>query len=622
MARTREGVATSPRSIGGGVEAGEKDARTPSERLRAVLAHYGLAVRDASAPAAFALGLHYAALAPIHWLGRPGPIGRDVAVLAALTSAVLFALAARWVRKPPTPDYFGTWFAALVTLNNVHLVWRDGMPEDATGFYLMQLGLGFAGLSSARFWALTALGWAGFLPAPALAGFSSSWMQVSFAMGAALVLSFMIQSVRLRYGQRLERATVESERQRAAAELNLARFREEEAHRARLQERLAHAERLESLGLLAGGVAHDFNNLLAVVIGHASLAQGRAGGAELRGDLEAIVDAAERAALLSRELLAYAGRSAKMVSPIDFAREVAGVCALAQSSLPPRVTLRTTGIGGGAIVRADRGQLQQIVLNLLMNAGDATAEYSGHIDVSTGRKWLAAEVASALEPPLGRPAGHYCFVRVADDGAGMSAETLRHVFDPFFTTKQSGRGLGLAAALGIARAHGGGFRVKSERGIGSEFVLYVPETDEPALRAEPSPPSLRVARQRPLVLVVDDKDDVRRMVARALDSAGFRSVAVSSGREAVDVLLSRADEVAAAVVDMSMPEMDGEQTLRALRAIRSDLPVLLSSGFDAHEAAARLVAQPGVAFLAKPYRVAQIQELLGELIEGAARAAV
>ncbi len=605
------------------MEAGEKEPRTPAQRMRAVLAHYRLAVRDAAAPAAIALGGHYALLAPLHWLGRPGALGRDVAVLAALTSATLFGLAARWFRNPPSPNYFATWFTALVTLNNVHLVWRDRMPEDAIGFYLMQLGLGFAGLAPARFWALTALVWGGFLPALALAGFSADWMQVSFAMGAALVLAFMIQTVRLRYGERLERATLESERQRAAAETNLARFREEEAHRARLQERLAHAERLESLGLLAGGVAHDFNNLLAVVIGHASFAQSRAGGAELRGDLDAIVDAAERAALLSRELLAYAGRSAKIVSPIDFAREVAGVCALAKSSLPPRVLLRTAGIGGGAIVRADRGQLQQIVLNLLMNAGDATAAHGGQIDVSTGRKWLAAEEASALEPPLGRPAGHYCFVRVADDGAGMSAETVRHVFDPFFTTKQSGRGLGLAAALGIARAHGGGFRVKSERGLGSEFVLYVPETDEPALRADP-PPTLRVAHRRPLVLVVDDKDDVRRMVARVLDSAGFRCVAAASGREAIDVLLSRGGEVAAAVVDMSMPEMDGEQTLRALRAIRSDLPVLLSSGFDAHEAADHLVTLPGVAFLAKPYRVAQIQERLTKLIEGEgeARAAV
>lgn len=391
-------------------------------------------------------------------------------------------------------------------------------------------------------------------------------------------------------------------------------FRPEARQREHLQERLAHAERLESLGLLAGGVAHDFNNLLAIVIGRASLLQGRTANSNMLRELDSIIDAGERAALLSRELLAYAGRGTTIVALLDLAREVSGVCALARSSLAPGVELRVAESHGELVVRADRGQLQQIVLNLIINAGDATAERGGSILVTVGRETLNAERALALEPLLDRSAGEYCFLKVTDNGAGMNAETLKHVFDPFYTTKSNGRGLGLAAALGIAKAHGGGISVVSQENRGSDFTLYLPASEGQVADVELTSRSA-ASGDKPTILVVDDQEDVRRMVVRMLQSADYLTIDAGGGAAAMLMLEEQPQVVQVAIVDMSMPEMDGEATFHALRRIRPDLPILLSSGFDAHEAAARLARGSRVDFLAKPYRLEQLLKKLDVLVQ-------
>ncbi len=596
------------------------DARavvTPARELTL----FRLAIRDTSVPAAVVLGAYYAALVPVHWRTLAGGLRSAVVGLAAATSLALLALAWRWVRRTPSPESFITWLAVLTTLNNVQVMWLIGSVHEAFGFYLTQVGLGFVGISMRRYWLLTAMIVVGFSIGPLRTGLTAEWLRASMMLGATFAVSLMMQIASARYRARLEQATNESERQRAAAEQSLALVREEVAHRERLQERLARGERLQSLGLLAGGVAHDFNNLLAVVIGNATLALARTPQRELRTDLEAILDAGDRAALLAKELLAYAGRGVQNLAPVDLAREVAGVCKLTQSSLPPRVALRASGAEDTNVVRGDRAQLQQVVLNLILNAADATAASGGAIDVSTGSESLSADAASLLEPALPRAAGGYAFLRVVDNGIGMSRETLRRVFDPFYTTKQSGRGLGLAAALGIARAHGGGFRVTSELGKGSEFTLFLPETGEGVEQAA-EPRSSAAPGSDATILVVDDQVAVRRMLARALTSAGYRVLEAAGGLEAENLVRSATADVVAAVVDMSMPEVDGEETLRRLRAIRPDLPVLLSSGFDVHEAATRLATLPGVGFLPKPYRVSEIQRRLAELIEASPLPAV
>jgi CheY-like chemotaxis protein len=196
----------------------------------------------------------------------------------------------------------------------------------------------------------------------------------------------------------------------------------------------------------------------------------------------------------------------------------------------------------------------------------------------------------------------------------MDAETLVHVFDPFFTTKGVGRGLGLAAALGIARSHRGGFSVESELDRGTVFTLFLPETEAMAESVAPSE-AVASSAEGETLLVVDDDDGVRETAARSLRAAGHRVVEAAGGREAIERLRST-PEIALAVVDMTMPGMGGEETLHALRALRPDLPVLLSSGYDVHEAAVRLTKLPGVEFLAKPYRASEIAACARTLLDG------
>ena len=585
-----------------------------ADRAMGPAALFRVAVGDAASPAGLVMGAYYAFVAVMNWLTLPEPARLPVASLAAATSAAFVALAWAWSRRTPVSSRVVTTFVCLVTLNNAVALWHLYVPGAVVGQVLQQVGVGFVGLSWRRFWSLTATIFAVFLLGMAWHGSSADWQTLTLAMLAAGALSVLMQTASAGYRLRLASAQQESERQRRAAEANLALVRAEVARRESLQERLARAERLESLGLLAGGVAHDFNNLLAVMIGNASVAIERTSDPELRGEISEILDAGDRASLLAKELLAYAGRGAQDLVPLDLAGETLGVCKLARSSLPPRVALRTQGVDGAPVVRADRGQLQQVILNLILNAGDAIAGRGGVVEASTGRERLSAETAALLEPALARPPGTYCFLRIADTGNGMSAETMRHVFDPFFTTKQPGRGLGLSAALGIARAHGGGFRVASQLGVGSDFTLYLPECDEP-VREPAKPRAARAPQAGVAILVVDDQELVRRMLARALTSAGYRAFEASGGAEAERVLHADGGEIAAAIVDMSMPEVDGEETLERLRRIRPGLPVLLSSGFDAHEVATRLAKHPGVAFLAKPYRVDELKRRVLDLLE-------
>gem|GEM_PF-1852804 len=574
------------------------------------------AIREATIPACAVLCVYYAFMTWAYWISLAQPERTALCLLTGATSILFLVQTIRWHNNAPDSATVVTWVVVVIAVNNAVAMGLPGLESAIYGQVIVQAGLGFVGLRWSRFLALTGVILCAFVIGASQQGNVEFWYGNLLTISASTVLSVLLQWLSSRYRYHLNSARQESERQRQAAEENLASFQVEAKQREQLQERLAHAERLESLGLLAGGVAHDFNNLLAIVIGRASLMRELAVHSTMRVELEAIIDAGERAALLSRELLAYAGRGTTIVALLDLAGEVSGVCALARSSLPPGVELRVAESDEVMVVRADRGQVQQIVLNLIINAGDATAQRGGSIRVTVGREQLDEERAHALEPLMVRPAGAYCFLRVTDDGSGMSAETLKHVFDPFYTTKSNGRGLGLAAALGIARAHVGGFRVVSQENSGSDFTLYLPASDD-ALADVESTPRAPLTGDRSTILVVDDQDDVRRMLVSMLQNADYLTMDAGGGAAAVAMLEAATQVVQIAIVDMSMPEMDGEATFHALRRIRPDLPILLSSGFDAHEAAARLAKGFKVDFLAKPYRLVQLLDKLDELMQPA-----
>jgi PAS domain S-box-containing protein len=383
----------------------------------------------------------------------------------------------------------------------------------------------------------------------------------------------------------------------------------------RLAENLNQAAKLESLGVLAGGVAHDFNNLLVGVLGNASLLETMLQNTEQIELARQIQDAAERAAVLTRQMLAYSGRGRFVVEPVDLAAEIDQILELLKSSVPKQVELVVHSSGGIPRVEMDRSQFQQLVINLVTNGAEAIRANSGTVTVSTYVQTLETAEGTPYQsgPPL--PPGRYVVIEVRDTGIGMDTATQAKIFDPFFSTKFTGRGLGLAAAQGIVRGHNGAIQVSSTPGSGSIFRVFLPAGSSPADTTAPNASQSQEART-PTVLVVDDEEIVRTLAQRALAAQGFQVLLAENGQDAIDVLNGNRN-CAAILLDLSMPVMSGEDALPLLRRISPGIRILLSSGYGRLEAERRF-GNSIDGFIQKPYSaktlVSAIQEVL-QLIE-------
>lgn len=387
--------------------------------------------------------------------------------------------------------------------------------------------------------------------------------------------------------------------------------------RARLEERLLSAQKLESLGLLAGGIAHDFNNLLTGVMTEAGLALGDVPpGSSVQASLRAIETAARRMSELTKQLLAYAGGGKLSTERIDAARLVAEMVELLRRNVDRDARLdvdlaRAPGGDGGAIgriapaiVEADPTQLRQVIMNLVLNASDALQGRRGEILV---RSWSEACVA-ANAPGV-------WVLEVSDTGCGMDAETRRRIFDPFFTTKGRGRGLGLSAVLGIVQGLSGQIDVESEPGRGTTFRLRVPLSpgqEAPASTGEV--PSVSGPR-RLRVLVVDDEEAVRITLSRVLGRRGHAISVAVDGADAIEVFRKAGGAFDLVLLDISMPRKNGYQVLQELRAIRPDIRVVLMSGYSEQHLAGMNgsgAAPRPDGFLEKPFTVEVIDRVLAQ----------
>jgi PAS domain S-box-containing protein len=363
--------------------------------------------------------------------------------------------------------------------------------------------------------------------------------------------------------------------------------------------RLRETQRLESVGLLAAGVAHDFNNLLTSVMGGASLAWDLLDQSHPAADLlEDVLRSSERAAHLTGQLLAYSGRGRFVVRPLDLSEAVRQMTPLVRNAVPSHVTLDFTLGAGLPPAKADSGQLQQLLLNLVMNAAEAIGENHGTVTVSTGvQHWEGGvDVAGEL------PAGRYVFLEVRDDGCGISPEVRPRIFEPFFTTKFVGRGLGLPAALGIARGHLGGLQVVTAPGEGSTFRVLIPAIAPEAGAASKT------------ILVVDDEELVARVAQTALERAGYQVCVAHSGRQALEIFEGLKCQIAAIVLDLKMPGMSGSQLLEQLRAIRPDIRVLIATAYEEEEAF-RQVSGRVSGFIHKPFTPALLRGELERVLE-------
>jgi two-component system, cell cycle sensor histidine kinase and response regulator CckA len=367
-----------------------------------------------------------------------------------------------------------------------------------------------------------------------------------------------------------------------------------------LERRMVDAQRAESLGILAGGLAHDFNNLLVAILGNADLGlRDTPPGAPGRGSLENIRSASLRAAELTDQLLAYAGRggvSSARVAPAPIVDELLRISAARM----PANAVATVNIPPELMIRGDAGQLRQVVLNLISNAREALGEGGGTINV-TGRL-VRLDGAPHPDDVLTADAGTYVLLEVKDDGSGMSREARRRIFDPFFTTKPTGHGLGLAAVLGIVRTHGGGLRLSTEVGVGSTFQVLWPAATTLDGQAVVAP------RARHTVLVIDDEDLVRDVLARMIEDLGYTALTAADGITGLDLV--EHESVDAVLVDLTMPRMSGADVVTQLRARRPALPIVLCTGYDRD----RRGPVNADAYLPKPFRIEALEDTLAKLL--------
>jgi len=389
-----------------------------------------------------------------------------------------------------------------------------------------------------------------------------------------------------------------------------------EKERLKLERQVQHAQRQDSLGVLAGGIAHDFNNLLAGILGYAELALNvspQDQDPRVRHHLMQIVKTSDRAAKITEQMLAYSGKGQFSVKPMDLSTVVRGMTPLLKTAISRNIALKIDLSQDLPAVDADEIQIRQLVMNLAINAAEAYGEEgNGNVTIRTGTVECSREYLADTCQHNDTVAGIYAYVEISDNGSGMQAEIIEKAFDPFFSTKQAGRGLGLGAVLGIVRGHKGAIALDSEPEKGTTIRILLPACDEPAAPAKKTytDGTKNASVAGATILLVDDEEIIRDMGKGLLEEMGFTALTAEDGSKALEVLKENRDEIDCVILDLTMPRMSGTAALRELRRTGHSVPVILSSGFSEDRVKARLTGGGVAGFLKKPYR---INDLLREL---------
>jgi PAS domain S-box-containing protein len=380
-----------------------------------------------------------------------------------------------------------------------------------------------------------------------------------------------------------------------------------------LEEEARQSRKMEAAGRLAGGIAHDFNNLLTAILGTSELLLSNLPkGDSTREDVEEIKRAATRAANLTRQLLAFGRRQVLQPRTLDVDTLVRGVESLLRRLIGEHITLSVQGAGGLWLVRADPGQLEQVIVNLSVNARDAMPT-GGSLVIETAN--LSFEGASHGEQSIMKE-GDYVLLTVSDSGTGMDDETLRHVFEPFFTTKAPGKGtgLGLATVYGIVKQSGGFIYADSEVGRGSRFRIYLPRVEGVVETGESQPVAKVTAKAEGTILLVEDEEAVRRLARRVLEGLGYRVLEAASGSAALALVDTLTGELDLVVTDVIMPGMSGQELSARLRVRRPNLPILYVSGYTDDAILQHGTLLPNTAFLQKPFSPGSLADRITEIL--------
>jgi DNA-binding response OmpR family regulator/nitrogen-specific signal transduction histidine kinase len=379
----------------------------------------------------------------------------------------------------------------------------------------------------------------------------------------------------------------------------------------RFEADLRQTAKLESIGVLAGGIAHDFNNLLTGIMGNSSLLlESFPDRPSERVLVEEILKASESAADLTRQILAYAGKGNFVKVQVDLTRVALDARPFVRRFIPLRVQLVFQTDPNLPAIEGDPGQMQQVVMNLVINAAESFEEgQSGVIAVHTDTRDLDEGFFRGGEKAL---PGRYVVLTVADTGGGMTEETQRRIFEPFFTTKFAGRGLGLSAVHGILKNHNGYLRLESKPGEGANFSIYLPAASAQPVKAAPDLP--RSPGMRGTILLADDESVIRNFARAALQKGGYEVILAEDGGVAVDLFRRFRDLISLVILDFAMPVMSGEEAFEKMRALAPAVPILLSSGFSQSEAAGRFRGGRLAGFLGKPYTAPRLVEAVREAL--------
>ncbi|MCB2187154.1 MAG: PAS domain S-box protein [Deltaproteobacteria bacterium] len=405
-----------------------------------------------------------------------------------------------------------------------------------------------------------------------------------------------------------ELVTIDGEPCLLSISQDITRLKEQEEERRRLLGQMQNLQKLESLGMLAGGLAHEFNNILMGVLGQTGLAlMDLPGESPAVEHLLAVEAAAKRLAELTNQLLAYAGKGKFLISSLDLSGLTQDMLDLVKTVVTKKAVVRCNLAPDLPRVEGDASQLQQVVMNLVTNASDALEDHQGTITLTTGVVEADAGYLAGtfLEEDL--PAGTYVFLEVSDTGRGMDPATRANLCDPFFSTKFTGRGLGMAAVLGIVRGHKGALKVYSEVNSGTTVKVLLPAAPVPAAQAASEAPGAR-AGDRATVLVVDDEEMVRDVAALSLERLGCRVWQAVDGLEALELYGERLGEIGLVILDLTMPRMNGVETFANLRRLSPEVRVLLSSGYNEEETVTRFAGKGLAGFIQKPYTPKQLME--------------
>lgn len=395
------------------------------------------------------------------------------------------------------------------------------------------------------------------------------------------------------------------------------RERAEQQRRA-LEAQVQHAQKLESLGILAGGIAHDFNNLLMGILGNADLALNDTSlASKARRHLKEIETTSRHAADLCRQMLTYSGKSRISVQPVDLSELVRDMVSLLKISISKKSDLHCSFGKDLPPIEGDATQLRQVIMNLITNASDAIGDKEGTITIGTRSLECSRPYLDTTYLNENLAEGTYVCLDVSDSGCGMDPETQDRIFDPFYTTKSTGRGLGLAVVIGIVRGHRGAIKVYSEPGKGTSFRVLFPASKRFVEPRERDLAPEAEWRGSGCILVVDDDGVIRNLAKSMLERGGFTVLTAVDGEDALRVFREHHEEVSLVLLDMTMPRMNGEETFRELTRIRADIPVIISSGYGEQETMGQFREKGIAGFIQKPYQTRDLMRVLRGILEPA-----